>query len=222
MEFGLRHTSLSCVHYQQEDDLGKLLAYVALGPIFIIVFQFSKVYTRREVHEAMLLLGLVLEEAVARLLKDLLRHPRPATCKMLHMCHSHGMPSSHTSMMFCYFVITSCWALQNWSKRSTASKLLSLGEQVFCAVSAVAVSTSRVYLGYHSIDQVIAGAAFGSAFALLWLGVMAAASPGYPALGNMLVFKQLGVKDTYNSTEPLLTEQQAHCSKMAAGRAKHS
>jgi len=77
MVSSLKHTSLSCVHYQDEDDMGKLLAYIALGPIFIVVFQFSKVYTRREVHEAMLLIGLGLEEALARTLKDLLKHPRP-------------------------------------------------------------------------------------------------------------------------------------------------
>lgn len=209
----LKHTSLSCTQYQHGDDLGKLLAYVALAPVFLVCFQFSKVYTRRELHEAVLLVGLVLEEAVARALKHALKHPRPATCRMLNLCHSHGMPSSHTSMMFAYLAVTSCLALTVWRQRSAVSKALSAVEQLALAAAAAGVGMSRVYLGYHSIDQVLAGALLGSAFGLVWFGVLHALQPLYAVLAKWQLLQQLGVKDTYGVAEPLAVEQAAYNGK---------
>eukprot|EP00878_Enallax_costatus_P014807 GHUV01015497.1.p1 GENE.GHUV01015497.1~~GHUV01015497.1.p1 ORF type:complete len:223 (+),score=43.79 GHUV01015497.1:259-927(+) len=220
MDISLKHTSLSCTHYKPGDDLGKLLAYVALAPILTIVYQFSKVYTRRDIHEGALLAGLVLEEAMARVLKQVMKHPRPATCKMLNICHSHGMPSSHTSMMFSYFTITTCLAFQLYSRRSSVSQLLSGIEQLLCGSIAVAVGWSRVYLGYHSIDQVLAGAAVGTAFGLLWAGVMHLLQPLYRQLSHLHVLRVLGVKDTYSCAEPLIVEQKAYDSLMASQKGK--
>jgi len=139
---------------------------------------------------------------------------------MLHICHSHGMPSSHTSMMSFYLTITSCWAVQLWSRRSSISKLLSAGEQLFCSAAAVAVAASRVYLGYHSLDQVIAGAAVGSVFGLLWMAVIHSASTVYCPVSGVRLFQQLGVKDTYLCAESLLVEQKAHRRAAAAGPGK--
>jgi len=206
----LKHTSLTCVHYQRGDTMGKLLAHVALAPVLLLVFQFAKVYTRREVHEAVLLIGLVVEEALARGLKHLLQHPRPATCAMLHICHSHGMPSSHTSMMFCWVMIAWCTATRQFSKQSSASKLLVGLELLAYSSIAVGVATSRVYLGYHSLDQVAAGAAFGVLFGLVWALTMHALRPLYGAVSGWHILQSLGVKDTYDCAEPLLVEANAH------------
>lgn len=208
--FILKHTSLTCVHYQPGDHLGKLLAHIALAPVMVLVFQLSKVYTRRELHEGVLLVGVVLEEAAARGLKHLMKHPRPATCKMLNICHSHGMPSSHTSLMFCYLAITMCLAMLHRSKRSDISVATSVLEQLACGTVAAAVGWSRVYLGYHSIDQVLAGAAFGSVFGIILFGVMHLLQPLYRQLSGIHLLQQLGVKDTYGCAEPLLVEATAY------------
>lgn len=222
MDPSLRHTSLSCTHYRPGDDLGKLLAYVALAPILTVVYQFSKVYTRREVHEALLLAALVTEEALARILKALMKHPRPATCKVLNICHSHGMPSSHTSMMFCYFTITTCLAVQLFSRRKSVSQLLSGIEQLLLGITAVAVGWSRVYLGYHSIDQVLAGAAVGIACGLLAVVLLHISQPLCQQLLQVPVLRALGVKNTYGCAEPLLVEQRAYDSLMATQKSKTS
>lgn len=214
MELSLQHTSLSCTHYQHGDNLGKMLAYVALAPILVIVFQFSKLYTRREVHEAVLLLGLVAEEAVARTLKHVLKHPRPATCKMLNLCHSHGMPSSHTSMMFCYASITLCLAIRLHSRRGRISKAVSAVEQLACGVLAVAVGWSRVYLGYHSTDQVTAGAMLGVSFGVCWFGIMNILQPLYRWTAQLHMLQLLGVKDTYDCAEPLTVEHAVYRGKI--------
>jgi dolichyldiphosphatase len=213
----LKHTSLTCVHYQRGDTLGKLLAHVALAPVLLLVYQFAKVYTRRELHEGVLLMGLVLEEALARGLKHLLQHPRPATCAMLHICHSHGMPSSHTSMMFCWATLAAAAAHRNFGKQTATSKLLSVAELAAYSSMAVGVAASRVYLGYHSLDQIAAGAVFGMLFGVLWSLLMHAMQPLYKALAGVGLFRSLGVKDTYSCADPLLIEAAAHAAAGAAG-----
>jgi dolichyldiphosphatase len=215
MDFVLKHTSLSCAQYHPGDSIGKLLAYVSLCPVLLLCFQFSKVYMRRELHEAVLLAGLVLEEGVARALKHLLKHPRPATCSMLHICHSHGMPSSHTSMMFAYLAVSSCIALQLWRQRGTVSRLMAAAEQIALAAAAVGVGCSRVYLGYHSTDQVLAGALLGSVFGVLLFGVLRALEPEYGMLASWRLLQQLGVKDTWGVAEPLAVEQAAFSASKA-------
>ena len=45
----LEFTSLSCSHYPPGDVLGKALAYASMIPLFLVVFQASKVYCRRSV-----------------------------------------------------------------------------------------------------------------------------------------------------------------------------
>jgi dolichyldiphosphatase len=215
MDFALKHTSLSCAQYHPGDNLGKLLAYISLCPVLLLCFQFSKVYTRRELHEAVLLAGLVLEEGVARALKHLLKHPRPATCSMLNICHSHGMPSSHTSMMFAYFTIYGCITLHLWRRRGTVSRLLAAAEQIALAAAAVGVGCSRIYLGYHSSDQVLAGAVLGSVFGLVWFGVLRVLTPLYRVLASWRLLQQFGVKDTWGVGEPLAVEQAAFLSSKA-------
>jgi dolichyldiphosphatase len=190
--------------------VGKLLAHVALAPVLVLVYQFAKVYTRREVHEAVLLAGLVLEEGLARGLKHLLQHPRPATCAMLHICHSHGMPSSHTSMMFCWTTLACCVALRHLSRQGLSSRVLSVAELAAYSSIAVGVAASRVYLGYHSLDQVAAGAVFGVVFGVLWSLLLHALQPVYKALAGVRWLQALGVKDTYSCAEPLLIEAAAH------------
>ncbi|KAF6251807.1 phosphatidic acid phosphatase type 2/haloperoxidase, partial [Scenedesmus sp. NREL 46B-D3] len=202
----LKHTSLSCAQYHPGDSIGKLLAHVSLCPVLLLCFQLSKVYTRRELHEAVLLVGLVLEEGVARALKHLMKHPRPATCSMLNLCHSHGMPSSHTSMMFAYLAVSSCIALQLSRQRGTVSRVLAAAEQLALAAAAVGVGCSRVYLGYHSGDQVLAGALLGSVFGVAWFGVLRMLAPLYGVLASWRMLQRLGVKDTWGVGEPLAVE----------------
>lgn len=216
MDIVLKHTSLLCAQYLPGDTIGKLLAYVSLCPVLLLCFQFSKVYTRRELHEAVLLAGLLLEEGIARALKHLLKHPRPATCDMLQLCHSHGMPSSHTSMMFAYLAITSCIALQLWRRRGTVTRLMAAAEQLAVAAAAVGVGASRIYLGYHSSEQVLAGALLGCMFGVVWFCVMRLLEPEYDMLSRWQLLRQLGVKDTWGVGEPLAVEAAAFSSSSKA------
>jgi dolichyldiphosphatase len=218
----LHHTKLTCVHYAPGDTLGKLLAHVALAPVLLLVWQASRVAGRREVHEAVVLAGLVLEEGVARGLKHLLQHPRPATCALLHMCHSHGMPSSHTSMMWCAAAAASCAAARHLRRQGRLAALLTSAELAALWVAALGVGVSRVYLGYHSTDQVAAGALLGLLFGCAWSLVMHLLQPLYAALAAVPLLQRLGVKDTYGCPEPLLVEADAHRAQQGGSSKKRS
>lgn len=96
-------------------------------------------------HEGFVLLGMLAAEAAARGLKHLLRSPRPeASCALLGVCDAHGMPSSHTTMMFTYLALTSAIAAGLAARRRAPANALAAVEQAGAAAAAVLVAASRV------------------------------------------------------------------------------
>ncbi|GFR43353.1 hypothetical protein Agub_g4424 [Astrephomene gubernaculifera] len=161
-------TDFSCVYYEDGDPLGKLLAYSALLPYVLIVHHASRFYSRREVHEGVILSGLVLNEAVARGLKHALRHQRPAaTCARLNLCNSYGMPSSHTQCIAFGLVLHTFLCLRLFRGKSAGTRLTEACEVLLLAVGTVLTAASRVYLGYHTLEQVAAGGLLGAVLGAL-------------------------------------------------------
>ena len=124
-------------------------------------------------------------------LKRALKQPRPAaTCALLAKCTSHGMPSSHSTVMA--FATTTClllWLHRRRQQRiglgvaaATRGKRPANGDSMVDGLARLvqaievagllaltaAVGYGRVYLGYHSADQVAAGLALGAACAVAW------------------------------------------------------
>ena len=160
-------------------------------------------------HEAFLLLGMLVNEAVARALKYIFKHPRPATCHMLRLCHSYGMPSSHTAMAFFFFMATALAALSRSGKQSVFLRIWGICEAGATLALATAVALSRVYLGYHSILQVIAGAGLGMAVAAFWHVLLVLLHPRLCWFCRLPMFTLLAVRDTWNVPDPLEVERQA-------------
>ncbi|PNW82067.1 hypothetical protein CHLRE_06g272400v5 [Chlamydomonas reinhardtii] len=155
-------TDFSCVYYDDGDKLGKLLAYAALIPYVLILFHASAFYCRRDIHEAVIFAGLVLNEGVARALKHLLAHPRPpATCAKLDLCDEFGMPSSHTQCIAFAFAVHALLCARGFALKSLSTRLVEGFESIALLVATAMVATSRVYLGYHELEQVAAGACLG-------------------------------------------------------------
>ncbi len=166
-------------------------------------------------HEAVFFAGCLANEALARLLKKVLKHPRPAaTCARLQLCHSHGMPSSHTQMMAFVLALSACLALyrRRWLKpeltalkatraKEAARAALAGAELLALAGATAVVAASRVYLGYHSPDQVAAGALVGGAFGLLWFRLMLALAPLYGRAAALAPCYWLDVRDTWGLGE---------------------
>ncbi|KAE8713203.1 Lipid phosphate phosphatase gamma [Hibiscus syriacus] len=164
----LKAVSLTHVRYQRGDQLGHFLAWVSLVPVFISLGGFvSHFIFRRELQVMFFALGLVISQFINALIKKSVQQARPETCALLEMCDSHGWwPSSHSQYMFfftIYFTLLTCKGIGGiWNVRTKWAAL-------FLPWSlAVLTMYSRVYLGYHTVAQVFAGASMGIFLGGVW------------------------------------------------------
>eukprot|EP01025_Chloroclados_australasicus_P032938 TRINITY_DN3345_c1_g2_i2.p1 TRINITY_DN3345_c1_g2~~TRINITY_DN3345_c1_g2_i2.p1 ORF type:complete len:214 (-),score=9.24 TRINITY_DN3345_c1_g2_i2:21-662(-) len=171
-------TKIFCEKYIKEDDIGKVFAYISLIPVILFVCLGSIVYYSRQIHLIFVLVGGLLTELITVVLKKTLKQPRPEyACNMYEICGSYGMPSSHTSTMFYFATVYSMMTiLQLKSKiKKLSLKLMfssPIPETIFIVVSAPLVGISRVYLGYHTVIQVLFGGVLGLVMGILWCGLM--------------------------------------------------
>ena len=68
------------------------------------------------------------------------------------------------------------------------------------------VAYSRVYLGYHTVLQVVAGAVAGSCMAALWFTATAEVAHHFMSLQTSSVGKLFRLKDTWQIPDVLLWE----------------
>ncbi|KAI8911019.1 phosphatidic acid phosphatase type 2/haloperoxidase [Gorgonomyces haynaldii] len=137
---------LTHIEYQEGDNIGKLLAVASLVPILLLQSLGTLVLYNFNAEALVMLIGQLLNEALNYVLKDSIKEPRP-----FDVGTGYAMPSSHAQFVWFFFVVFSHRIEHRFST------LLSIG--VFGL--AAAVSYSRVYLQYHTIEQVWAGAAVG-------------------------------------------------------------
>jgi dolichyldiphosphatase len=164
----------------------------------------------RDTHEIFALMGLVLNEGVARALKHMLLHPRPAEwCHLLGTCGSHGMPSSHSQCMFFALALYGSLYARHARIRTAFSAFIGAAEVLAVAAGAVVVAYARVHLHYHSIDQVVAGAVLGTLLGLAWAQLMQMLAPAYTALSDSWLGRLVELKDTWAVAEPLRIERDA-------------
>jgi membrane-associated phospholipid phosphatase len=108
--------------------------------------------------------------------KRVLRHPRPAaTCALIGKCHKYGMPSSHAQVMAYAFTTALLMHLHRRRNRKNSKRkteIFEIFELLFLAALSILVAIARVYLGYHGVDQVMAGLVLGSVFAGVWFWVI--------------------------------------------------
>ncbi|CAK9219784.1 unnamed protein product [Sphagnum troendelagicum] len=191
----LRAVTLTHVRYRKGDDLGHALAWASLLPVFIGLGGFVTHFIfRRELQAFFFGLGLIVSEIINRVIKDFVQELRPSTCEALEMCDSNGWPSSHSQYM-CFFAVY-C-TLLSVLKLHFADEF----RQAFTALLpwpfAVIVMYSRVYLGYHTTAQVIAGGCLGLVLGAAWyflINILVA--PWFPVIENTYLCWYLRIKDS--------------------------
>ena len=153
--------SYTHVLYMTGDRLGQLLALFSLLPVFIMVAYATLALSRRDLHVCSLGLGQLLNEVLNYMLKNTIREPRPLHPLNTH--HEHipawGMPSDHSQFIafFAAYVTCYCRGSREGAVWITAAW-----------VGSVVVIFSRVYLGYHTVRQVVVGAAVGAIVGMAW------------------------------------------------------
>ncbi|OMO73480.1 Phosphatidic acid phosphatase type 2/haloperoxidase [Corchorus olitorius] len=169
-------------------------------------------------------IGLIISQFINELIKKSVQQARPETCALLEMCDSHGWPSSHSQYMFffaVYYSLLTCKGIGGiW-------KVKAKGAALFLPWSlALLTMYSRVYLGYHTVAQVFAGAALGIFLGWAWFWVVNSKLFGYfPLIEESPFGRFFYVKDTSHISDVLKFEYdnaRAARSNMAARKAMAS
>ncbi|KAI8138014.1 phosphatidic acid phosphatase type 2/haloperoxidase [Fennellomyces sp. T-0311] len=158
-------TSLSLTHVQFDarDKFAYLLAYITLSPLAILVFYASIIVSRREIAGISILAGQLLNEGLNAILKEYLQIARPNS----HLGAGYGMPSSHAQFIWFFAIFGSLYL---WKRITVDYPIQKAVVSVAMFALALLVSYSRVYLGYHTLLQVIAGTTIGCIFGIAWYG----------------------------------------------------
>lgn len=193
----LKAVTLTHVRYRRGDSLGHFLAWVSLIPVFISLGGFVTHFLfRREIQCLCFAFGLLFSQFLNELIKSSVQQSRPETCAALEMCDSHGWPSSHSQYMFFFSVYFSLLCLSG-----TGGGVPSRRWRFFIALfpwpSAILTLYSRVYLGYHTVAQVFAGAILGLFLGVLWFWIVNNLLVDYfPSIEESAIGRFLYIKDT--------------------------
>jgi len=194
--FSLSSISLHSDMSQNPDDpISLLCAWLALVPQALCVVYATLIWSTREAEVALMFAGQLGCEAVNFILKRLIKEERP---QHIHRTNTkgYGMPSSHAQFVFFWAVALSLFLLVRHQPRVQAKRANKLGEgngrarglaadieryahepwslveralvSVAALVLAGLVAWSRVYLGYHTVNQVLVGCTAGAVTAVGW------------------------------------------------------
>ncbi|XP_070532410.1 dolichyldiphosphatase 1-like [Ptychodera flava] len=193
--------SLTHVEYPAGDFFGKIFAWFSLLPVFLLVSFVTLIAFRRELHTITFFGGLVLSELVNWVLKNIIRQPRP--CRGHDVVFSeYGMPSSHSQFMWffaIYLVLFVYIRIQYTS--SSSSSIIDIAWKHVVSVGALVVAAivcySRVYLHYHTSQQVFMGAAVGTLLAIPWfIFTQLVLTPLFPVVASWPISERLMLRDS--------------------------
>ncbi|XP_043701011.1 lipid phosphate phosphatase gamma-like [Telopea speciosissima] len=190
----LKAVTLTYVLYRKGDQLGHFLAWVSLIPVFISISGFiSHFMFRRELQGMFFALGLIISQFLNELVKKSVQQARPETCDMLEMC-DFGWPSSHSQYMFFFAVYFTFLTYRRIGLSTERQKFIVAS---IPWVTAFLTMYSRVYLGYHTVAQVFAGATLGTVLGALWYWVLNSILIFYfPAIEESTFGRMFYVKDS--------------------------
>ena len=147
--------------YSSEDPyVGLFMALISYTPIVSAIVVSSLTIALRSWHNFCFFCGLVFSHEIASILKSVFKQQRPAGAYL----RTYGMPSDHSMFMFfiASYLISHMKAHADLKKRSFAVSSIAL------VILSGLVGLSRVYLGVHTVEQVIVGALLGIVVGRIW------------------------------------------------------
>ncbi|KAI9934040.1 hypothetical protein ASPWEDRAFT_36026 [Aspergillus wentii DTO 134E9] len=168
-EIPLASLSLTHVHYNPDDPLSFLSAWLALVPQALCVAYVTLLWASREAEVLLMFAGQMGCEALNFVLKRIIKEERPKQM----FGKGYGMPSSHAQFMTYFAVYMSLFLIFRHKPSIQANRFEScLLARVVLAlalcIGAAGVAISRIYLNYHTPRQVLAGCAAGIICAFSW------------------------------------------------------
>ncbi|KAI4223269.1 MAG: hypothetical protein L6R36_005560 [Xanthoria steineri] len=167
-------TSFSVTHisYDASDPIAYICAWLALVPQILCVVYATLIWSSREVEIFLMFAGQMGCEVLNFLLKRMIKGERPPRIKS----KGYGMPSSHAQFVAFFSVYLTLFLLfRHKPHPSDTHTPTTLAERLLLAawsfVFAATVCASRVYLQYHTVNQVLVGSLVGALTAVAWFGV---------------------------------------------------
>ncbi|KAL3232512.1 Dolichyldiphosphatase [Nakaseomyces bracarensis] len=191
--------------YDPEDFLSFLSAYFSLLPILILTFYLSWFIITRELEACIIALGQLSNEIMNNIVKNIVKQDRPYwvgdSFQENSIRSGYGMPSAHSQFMgftLAYFTLSLIVVPLNTNR--IRSKFESIALVAVLSLLSASVTFSRVYLHYHSVEQVLVGFTLGmfngSAYLL---AVRIVRNLGiWDWMINLPIARILYMKDTFN------------------------
>lgn len=161
------------IMYDPKDPVAIIAVHFSLLPIYVMVFYTGWFLVSREIEPVIVVGGHLVGEVLNKILKKLLRLPRPDFHKNFGTGSlTFGMPLAHSQFMgflAAYFICVFLFKIPTMDQRE---KLLGCGVLFFLSLF---VAYSRVYLFYHTIQQVFVGLLFGALLGLFYFTIISIA-----------------------------------------------
>jgi len=153
--------------YDPTDIISVVSVQFSLLPIYIMVFYTAWFLITREIEPVAVVGGHLLNEVFNKIAKLLLKHPRPDFHKDFGSNSSYGlsygMPSAHSQFMGYFAAYFICTIIVRVRHLRPISKIFG---SIVLVIAAILVASSRVYLFYHNVPQVVVGVVLGSVVGL--------------------------------------------------------
>ncbi|XP_054283157.1 dolichyldiphosphatase 1-like [Macrosteles quadrilineatus] len=144
--------------------------------------------------------GTLLNELLNQLLKLAICEPRPMHRSAHTLYSEYGMPSAHAQFtwFFATYVIYFVFIrLHHMNNNTTLENVWKAVITVSCVSLAVVVSVARVYLQYHTWQQVVWGAVVGFLFGTIWFALTyLVLTPYFPIVVTWRISELLLLRDT--------------------------
>uniref|UniRef100_A0A8D8RM77 Dolichyldiphosphatase n=1 Tax=Cacopsylla melanoneura TaxID=428564 RepID=A0A8D8RM77_9HEMI len=215
--------TLTYVEYPQGDIVGKFLALMSLTPFGVLIGFVTLILFRRDLHTVSFLVGLLLNEVLNMVLKYIIQEPRPLRAHIDKVSVPYGMPSSHAQFMWFFSMYILCFVVVRLRYNNSSYKYESYWK-VFIVLSSLLltciVSYSRVYLLYHTWNQILYGALIGCVFATGWfLITQFILTPLFPMITQWRISEVLMIRDT-TLIPNILWFEYTHCRQETRARSR--
>ncbi|CCD24716.1 dolichyldiphosphatase NDAI_0D04020 [Naumovozyma dairenensis CBS 421] len=151
--------------YDPNDPISFLSAYFSLLPILILSFYLSWFIITRELEACIMAAGQLSNEIFNNIIKNIIKQTRPyhnyfgESFQQNTLRSGYGMPSAHSQFMGFLTLYLSLRYIYNWNNLSAFWKFLGIS---FITILGGCVCFSRLYLKYHSFNQVLVGWTLGT------------------------------------------------------------